>query len=168
MNKRIAQKRQRRTRERWERCRKAYARQGGTFYPGICLSEASGGYTRAQAVESVGPGWAAIAGLAWDGVTASGCIVVQLKEKFGALRCYAHGPGPISDVPLCIGGSDDGRPVRGAETPFLTDFLASLELLSAKTCDRCGGAGRFRQSALRRTRCETCAAATAPCAPDPW
>jgi translation initiation factor IF-1 len=65
-------------------------------------------------------------------------LVVQVKEKFGALRVYLR--GSVSD--------------RGRE------WVASAEHQSVHACELCGSAGALRESAERgyaRTLCASCA-----------
>jgi hypothetical protein len=55
------------------------------------------GYTLEEALVAVGPGWAPLVEEAWRAVTAVGGGVVQVKEKFGALRLYFIAPSEHSE-----------------------------------------------------------------------
>lgn len=52
------------------------------------------GYSREQALQSVGPGWAPLVNRVFDVIDEEklAVLVVQVKEKFGGLRIYAEGP----------------------------------------------------------------------------
>lgn len=66
--------------------------------------------------------------------------VVQIKEKFGGLRFYMHGPGALYDTPI-------GRLVFEAER------------LSLRTCELCGKGGALARNARKsylKTLCDEC------------
>ena len=68
-------------------------------------------------------------------------MLSQAKEKFGALRFYAHP------------GTDDSEVRRRFDAR-----IAEAEHLSTATCERCGQAGRLCRTALGgyKTVCPTC------------
>ncbi|MFL9906762.1 hypothetical protein [Paraburkholderia sp. RL17-337-BIB-A] len=67
-------------------------------------------------------------------------VVVQVKEKFGALRVYC----------------------RGSVTANVPDGVADAERQSVRTCELCGSLGTLREGAgsqYLRTLCASCAQA---------
>jgi hypothetical protein len=52
---------------------------GREWYPGICYGT-DNGYTRAEALASVGHGWSTLVARAWDAITAAGGRVSQVKD----------------------------------------------------------------------------------------
>jgi hypothetical protein len=59
--------------------------------------------------------------------------VVQIKEKFGALRFYTS---------ICY--------------PDLDDLISYAEKKSAKICEFCGASGELRKQGWLNTRCDQC------------
>lgn len=82
------------------------------------------GLSREEAVAAVGPGWAELAGAAWDAVHAAGARVTTAKEKLGRLETYYAGltwPSPEADA--------------------LHARLAAITEASTRTCEACGVPG---------------------------
>lgn len=75
------------------------------------------GYTRAQALRSVGPGWVMIINKLFD-AKPKDTLVIQVKEKFGGLRFYTH-----------------------ESTDEFHNLIDKAEEESYKTCQNCGKAG---------------------------
>lgn len=71
--------------------------------------------------------------------------VFDVKEKYGVLRAYLR------------------ESTTEAERPI--DIAASR---SSKTCEDCGAVGRRRSGGWIKTRCDSCAAASAKKAADSW
>lgn len=95
------------------------------------------GYTREEALASVGPGWAELINDLFD-AKPDDTQVVQVKEKFGGLRFYLAG-----------GPSWYRLTVRGAESA------------SVQTCETCGKYGDIKTPGGNphgwyRTVCDTC------------
>jgi hypothetical protein len=97
-----------------------------TFYPL--------GYTRAQAMESVGNGWSALINKAFDkleSITDTIIVIDQVKEKYGGLRIYTS----------CLHAEFD-------------KFILDLETESYKICETCGEAGKLRGGGWYITACD--------------
>lgn len=84
------------------------------------------GYTRAEAVASVGPGWADLAGRAWDIASVAKIRVVQVKEKWARLVVYTDVAGDRGSV----------------NAQRLYAQLQSIEEESTRVCEACGRPGR--------------------------
>ena len=80
------------------------------------------GYSLEQGLESVGKGWAELIREAFS-LMPSGVKIVQVKEKFGALRIYADNINPAYQW-----------------------ILDSIEDQSLKTCEDCGKEGSTKGS----------------------
>lgn len=111
---------------------------GRRWYPGVCYGP-DDGYSREEALASVGAGWSDLVGRAWDAVTDAGGRVSQVKEKFGSLRLYHSlvGPFRIDVHPPVVGA---GSYQIGPSTE-LSALLNEIEAASLRTCERCGAAG---------------------------
>lgn len=71
----------------------------------------------------------------WEGNKGSGCWgLMQCKEKFGALRFYAH-----STV-----DGDEGNPAYKSKTEEFQRILSEYGKKSLTICETCGKAGQFR------------------------
>lgn len=91
------------------------------------------GYTLAQALASVGPGWAGLVQKLWAAKPAD-VTVTQVKEKYGTLRWYT-----------------------GAAPEGYLDLVDVVEAESATICEECGAAGRVDWvRGWARTRCDRC------------
>ena len=91
------------------------------------------GYTREDALGSVGPGWAVLVHMVFDTLaTIKGQVkIVQVKEKWGGLRIYTDYVNEQLD-----------KSVRAAERDSFT------------LCEECGLAGTLRQGSYYRTLCD--------------
>ena len=92
--------------------------------PGLAPPPGVRGYTREEATAG-SPGWAGLAGRAWDAVTVAGGRVLQVKEKFAALRVYWD--GVAWDSPA-------GKRLQAQ--------IAAIETESMSVCEACGRPGR--------------------------
>lgn len=99
-------------------------RRPPTWTPGAYLPPAYPGYTRREATAAVGPGWAELAGRAWDAVTAAGGRVSQVKEKFGRLTVYWDN-------------------TVDARHRWVSTEVEALGDESKGTCEACGRTGRL-------------------------
>ena len=75
------------------------------------------GYTRAQALRSVGQGWAKLIDRLFD-AKPQDTVIIQVKEKFGGLRFYTD-----------------------ESTEEFQNLIDEAEEESYKTCQNCGTAG---------------------------
>ena len=88
------------------------------------------GYTKEQALLSVGPGWAGLINALWDYIQVmresneTQIVIEQVKEKWGLLRVYGHGTGKF--------GGD------------IYAFIQGLEYASRYICESCGKPGSIR------------------------
>lgn len=114
----------------------------------------SGRYTRDEALNCVGPGWAPLIHLLFDRIECRGNVsagqrplpvsVDDVKEKFGGLRFYYFW--------LDEATNDAGEARAFAETVQLA------ESASYYLCERCGALGRPRRGGWILTMCDTHAA----------
>jgi len=90
------------------------------------------GYTREDALESVGAGWASLIHRVFDTLaTIKGQVkIVQVKEKWGGLRIYSEYMNDQLDTAI-----------RTAERESFT------------ICEECGLAGKLRKGEYFRTLC---------------
>lgn len=93
-------------------------------------------YTRQEALESVGPGWADIVGPLWDFCKAQTppVMIEQVKEKWGGLRWY------VGDAPGIV-----------------HKRIEEAEALSYTICEECGKPGKPRKGGWVKTLCDHCA-----------
>lgn len=120
------------------------------WYPGICFGP-DDGYTRAEALASVGPGWLPLVARAWDAITAAGGRVSQVKEKFGGLRMYSNLEGPFRiDVHPPVAGA--GSYQIGSPTA-LNALLNEIDAQSLRSCERCGAPGELTATHWVKTLC---------------
>lgn len=99
------------------------------------------GYTLAQGLEAVGPGWHGLVQEAFVKLP-PGHIIVQVKEKFGGLRIYFEIPQ---------------KPYQHGEGASEYEALLNdLEMRSLKTCEECGKPGKPGGSGWIKTYCEEC------------
>ena len=91
------------------------------------------GYTREQAIASVGKGWRRLIDRLFD-AKPDDVKVVQVKEKFGGLRFYISG---------CLDSYDE--------------LVCAAESESYTICERCGAPGTLDKTrSWIQTRCEDC------------
>ena len=91
------------------------------------------GVSLENALLQVGPGWAPlIEELYLEMSNYPGIILVQLKEKFGALRIYMGGT-PDMDAQLTL----DATPTKD-----FYKIIQSIEKKSTTMCETCGNAGK--------------------------
>lgn len=90
--------------------------------------------SRTEAQDCVGMGWDLIVGALFDACLLSGTHIHQIKEKFGTLRFY-------------VGYAPD----------WLNYAIEGAEIVSARTCEECGKAGKLRPGGWVKTLCDTCA-----------
>lgn len=100
------------------------------FLPGSLYSR---GYSREQALQSVGSGWAGLIHIIFDKVQTytPGIRIFQVKEKYGGLRVYCD--------------------------PYVEDFdkfLIDIEKKSFTVCEECGKPGQLRGGSWYRTLCD--------------
>lgn len=82
-------------------------------------------------------GWRGIVEALCDELAKTGCKVVQVKEKFGGLRVYAHGEGDVEAANAAIAAAEDR---------------------AWHTCQDCGASGaKLRRGGWARTLCDGCA-----------
>lgn len=93
------------------------------------------GYTRENALESVGRGWASLVNEVFDVYeNIKGTIkIVQVKEKWGGLRIYTD-----------------------YSNTTLDEVLRKVEELSLTICEDCGKPGKIVGTGWYRTLCPTC------------
>jgi hypothetical protein len=91
------------------------------------------GYTREDALTSVGPGWASLIHMVFDALaTIKGQVkIVQVKEKWGGLRIYTDYINEQLDTAI-----------RAAEHDSFT------------ICEECGLPGKLRGGSWYRTLCD--------------
>lgn len=92
-------------------------------------------YTDADLSRMVGPGWQKLVRPLRDEANAKGITILQVKEKLGGLRFYAH--------------------------PYDEGFQAlvnAAERASTTTCEDCGEPGTHRTDGWWRTSCDACEA----------
>lgn len=102
--------------------------------------------------------WGLECGPGWDGLLADllfridtilteypACTanVVQIKEKFGALRFYCQ-----------VDGDDDAR--QDAAAQAISRAIRHAEHVSAETCENCGQPSSIRGAGLLTTICPNC------------
>ena len=90
-------------------------------------------FPRQKVYTECGPGWNEILDYLLTGLS-EGVQVLQIKEKFGTLRCYLSG---------------------GTDADYMLVRIAEEE--SARTCDACGARGRLRGKGWFATLCDNCA-----------
>lgn len=92
------------------------------------------GYTREDALISVGSGWAQLINRVFDKLASiKGTVkIVQVKEKFGGLRIY----------------TDYGN-------VELDKVIHDVGIESVTTCEQCGIAGKIRGDSWYKTLCDT-------------
>lgn len=108
----------------------------------------SDGYTREDALVSVGPGWGSLITVIFDRIDYAqrnpqhdfegwGSIVIHtVKEKFGGLRVYT----------------------TGSNSGFVDGFIDAVGALSLHICENCGRPGELRTNrAWHQTLCDQCA-----------
>ena len=93
---------------------------------GSALPPGVRGYTKEEAMASIGDGWRELAAAGWDAATAAGSQIVQVKEKFAHLVIYVEHPG-----------YQDPTVAQRLRTQ-----LAAIEHTSARVCEACGRPGR--------------------------
>ena len=93
--------------------------------PGSALPPGIRGYTRREAIAASPPAWGGLAARAWDAVTEAGGRVLQVKQKFAALRVYWN--GVAWDSPA-------GKHLQAE--------IAAIEAESMRVCEACGRPGR--------------------------
>lgn len=93
------------------------------------------GYTRENALESVGKGWASLINEVFDVYeNIKGTIkIVQVKEKWGGLRIYTD-----------------------YSNSTLDEVIRKVEGLSVTICEDCGNAGKIIGTGWYRTLCTNC------------
>lgn len=93
----------------------------------------STGYSRSQALESVGMGWHTLVNKAFDKLESIKDIIVidQVKEKYGGLRIYSS---PMHEE--------------------FDTFILELEKKSYKICETCGESGKLRGGGWYVTACD--------------
>lgn len=92
------------------------------------------GYSRSQAVESVGEGWHTLVNKAFDKLESIKDIIIvidQVKEKYGGLRMYSS---PMHEE--------------------FDKFILGLETESYKICETCGEFGNLRGGTWYVTACD--------------
>jgi hypothetical protein len=118
-------------------------------WPGLCVPDGEPGYTLAEALDSIGPGWGPLVTSMYARLTNAGCRIVQVKEKFAGLRVYFD--------PADKAATDDG-PLR--RLAALTRWERWMESRSYTVCESCGepGSKTTRSGSGRiRTLCADCA-----------
>jgi hypothetical protein len=92
------------------------------------------GYTREDALESVGSGWAQLINRVFDKLESiKGTVkIIQVKEKFGGLRIYTD-----------YGNDELDKVIRDAGIESVT------------TCEQCGTSGKIRGGSCYKTLCDT-------------
>jgi hypothetical protein len=118
-------------------------------WPGLYVPDGEPGYTHAEALASVGPGWAALVRSIYMRLTNAGCRIVQVKEKFAGLRVYFDPPNEAAT---------GDRPLR--RLAALTRWERWMESRSYTVCESCGALGtRTDRDGLWRTLtlCADCA-----------
>ncbi len=91
------------------------------------------GYSRTQALASVGLGWAKLINKLFDGKPKD-TVVIQVKEKFGGLRFYTSG-----------------------STEQFENLIREAEDESYITCEICGDPGKLNQDrSWIKTLCPKC------------
>lgn len=91
------------------------------------------GYTREEAIGSVGTGWMPLVNRVFDALIDYGhpVKIIQVKEKFGGLRVYTdHFHEEIETVIIQVGNE------------------------SFSICEECGAVGKLRGTTWYRTLCE--------------
>ena len=93
------------------------------------------GYTREDALISVGSGWAQLINRVFDKLASiKGTVkIVQVKEKFGGLRFY-------------VDGGDE----------YTNGLIRVAEDASYETCEDCGVPGTLRKGGWWATLCDKC------------
>jgi hypothetical protein len=110
-------------------------------WPGLYVPDGEPGYTHAEALASVGPGWAALVRSIYMRLTNAGCRIVQVKEKFAGLRVYFDPPNEAAT---------GDRPLR--RLAALTRWERWMESRSYTVCESCGALGtRTDRDGLWRT-----------------
>ncbi len=91
------------------------------------------GYTREDALTSVGSGWAQLINRVFDKLASiKGTVkIVQVKEKFGGLSIY----------------TDYGN-------VELDKVIRDVGIESVQTCEQCGTAGKIRGGSWYKTLCD--------------
>lgn len=107
------------------------------------------GYSREQAVESVGPGWTPLVNRVFDAIDEQklDVVVVQVKEKFAGLRIY----------------------VEGADYQRVRPVISAVEGESFGLCERCGAPGNlYDDDGWLRTCCTDHAGDATPKGKPSW
>lgn len=94
------------------------------FLPAVCLPPDAPGYTLEEALASVGAGWWPLVREGMAAAARAGAQVVQVKEKFGGVRIYAHSPDTMPFPPMAWAA--------------LREVLIAVTDRSEHTCERCG------------------------------
>jgi hypothetical protein len=102
------------------------------------------GYTREDALESVGTGWSTLINKVFDVLeTIKGTVkIVQVKEKFGGLRIYTD-----------------------FSNKELDDIITKVEYESFLICEECGNPGKLRDGSWYATLCDAHADGRKPIRP---
>ena len=130
--------------------------------PGYVIYD-NGGYDLPLAKESVGPGWHGILERLFM-AKPDWIKVIQVKEKFGGLRCYiddgtvrvdfisseAHGS---LTVPADQGNSNEDQ---AAQLDTFQKMIREAETESLTVCEKCGAPGNLRHGRWFLTLCEQC------------
>ena len=139
--------------------------------PGRVVRE-GGGYDLDLAKASVGAGWHPLLERIFA-ARPEGVEIVQVKEKFGGLRCYFH-PGPHRIDLIGVGGvasltmaeRDESEPEPSEDLrAALGAFRALVDAAEAESftiCETCGAPGKLRGGRWMRTLCEPCERAGKP------
>ena len=117
---------------------------GSPVGPGFVVYERApgqSGYDLEMALASVGAGWGPLVRSVFSLalLTEPAPVVVQVKEKWGALRVYYDG--------------GDAR---------FEAFVDAMELASTRICETCGARGRPRRRSWDLTLCDACDAERHP------
>lgn len=91
------------------------------------------GYTRQEALDSVGKGWSHLVNRVFDFLDALGhpIKIIQVKEKFAGLRIYTD-----------------------YSHPAVEQLISDMEDASYKTCEACGAPGVVRNAPWLFTACD--------------
>jgi len=85
----------------------------------------------------VGDGWRKIVETLVEGIAKNNGMIMQLKEKFGDLRCYFH--------------------TEKENFEAISHLVVAAEMESSQTCEYCGGLADHKAiGGWIKTICETC------------